>query len=162
MKRNWLTEAVGAASATLASIVSLAPAQAAVESRTYVDAVESLTTAAEKERWNRMISALDTEFNDVCGDSFCEGEYPEIAPIFFRCSVTRASGELRSCVWVFGESEWRLDADTGAILVVKSKVTACTLPVTGTAAALADAIHGLLDRLPGTTTSIFEELQSCL
>lgn len=178
MKRTRFAKTAVAASATLAAIVALASARAAVdpggpheqartsdaavESPTYVNAVATLTTAAEKERWYRMISALNSDFDQVCGDTFCEGGYTEIEPIFFRCSANKASGELRTCVWAFGETEWDLDAKTGAILVSKSKVAACTLPVTGTAAALVDAIHGLNDRLPGSDTSIFEDLQSCL
>jgi len=152
----------GIASEVSGSSTEIRTSEAATLSRTYVDAVESFTTRAEKERWGKMLSALQSDFDDRCGDSFCEGEYSEIEPLFFRCSVAKDSGVLKRCVWVFGESNWDLDVRTGAITIDKGRVTACNIPVTGTAAALANAIHSLDDRLPGTHTTINTVLQGCL
>lgn len=134
----------------------------AAEGPTYVDAVETLPTREDRARWYGMIRALEKEFNDICGDTLCEGQYADIVPMFFRCSAAKATGELRSCIWVFGEAQWDLDATTGAVTVPDRRVAVCTIPVAGTAAALVDAIHGLGDRPPGTSTSISEALAGCL
>jgi hypothetical protein len=133
----------------------------------YVDARDAFASSAEAERWFNMERKIKAAFVDMCGDTFCEGEFSNIEPISFRCSAARSSGELKSCIWVFGESDESIDPQTGAIHVDR-RIAVCDIPVTGTAAALVDALLApgdsyLLDRkLPGTNASINEALQKCL
>jgi hypothetical protein len=146
----------------IAALSSVAPPPGA-----YVDAWDAFASSAEKERWFTMERAIKAAFVDMCVDTFCEGEFSNIEPISFRCSAARGSGELKSCVWVFGESEESINPQTGAI-DVNRRIVVCDIPVTGTAAALVDALlapgdsYPLDRKVPGTNASIKEALQQCL
>jgi hypothetical protein len=155
------------AASTIVMAIAALSIGAAPPPDAYVDAWEAFAPSAEKERWFTMEGEIKAAFADLCGDTFCEGEFSNIEPISFRCSAARSSGELKSCVWVFGESEESIDPQTGAIQVNR-RIVVCDIPVTGTAAALVDALlvpgaSSSLDRkLPGTNASLNEALQKCL
>ena len=111
--------------------------------------------------------ALKAAFDDVCGDTFCEGDYTNLASLRFACSANDATGVLGSCLWVFGGSYAEVAASSGTI-TAHAKTFRCNIPVEGTAANLAavltapgpvDAIHR---PLPGGTASAYDAIGTCL
>ena len=109
---------------------------------------------------------LRQNFDDVCGDTFCEGDYSNIESLRLRCSVLQDSGRIGRCVWIFAASNEDIDRAFGRILV-QTQDWECRLPIasdTGIDALMA-ALAGdspLFAMLPGTQTTIYEGLGDCL
>lgn len=133
----------------------------------FVDARDYPDPATGRERFLAAERMLVRGFDDVCGDTFCEGQYYNLWAMRLRCSVERATGVVASCVWTFAGSEtWvrkdgRIDVDHGTY--------ACTLPL-APATRLEELLqvwqasgHEAIDApLPGTTTSVYDGLTDCL
>jgi hypothetical protein len=113
---------------------------------------------------------LSSEFDDLCGDTFCESDYDNLHALSFRCSVTSKTGKIKSCTYVFAGSYEEVDARTGAI-IVNARTFNCPVVVTSTikqlfAVLLAPPANitdtALRRQLPGETHSIYDSLGGCL
>jgi hypothetical protein len=132
----------------------------------FVDAQTYFQTDAEIEAWLTIRRALVDSFDDVCGDTFCEGEYSNFQSLRFRCSVEEQTGALGGCVWVFGASNEDVDPATGEI-AVDGQIFTCPMPIAaGTGIAdLVEALSGtepIHAPLPGTEQSLYDGLIGCL
>jgi hypothetical protein len=137
---------------------------------TYVDVEDTLANGDEArfEAWRGLYGTLQSNFDDVCGDTFCEGDYSNLEPIRLRCSINSANGVMKNCAYVFAGSYEDITASTGTIKVT-AKTFSCHLPVSGiplttfmatlTAAGTTPAIRR---PLPGLSTSIYDALGGCL
>lgn len=121
----------------------------------------------EYDAWYEMVFALRSEFDQVCGDSFCEGEYTNLEPLRFKCSENTVTGELGTCAWTFAGSEEVLRYN-GSFRIEAQPYT-CSFAVDATAAELSAALAPsddgvrLFDRpLPNTTTTLNDVLIDCL
>lgn len=134
--------------------------------REYVDVGAYLTADADIDAWYTLVGNLRQNFDDICGDTFCEGEYSNIESLRYRCSVERSTGTIGSCVWVFAASNEEINPRTGKV-IVDAQAWRCRSPlVRGT------SIHDFLSALsvttplyaplPGTTQSIYDGLANCL
>lgn len=133
----------------------------------FVDAADNLTEEADINAWYAMAIALRQSFDDVCGDSFCEGEYTNITPLRFRCSMNAETGKLDTCAWVFAASN--NERTKKGFHVVDKADFVCTFPVDATPAELSATLDpeagggDLLDRtLPNSTKSLNDVLIDCL
>ena len=121
--------------------------------------------------WVNLRTTLRDNFDDVCGDTFCEGDYSNLEPVRLRCSVESASGKLKSCKYVFAGSYEDINASTGSIKVT-AKTFSCAIAVSGvpvagflstlTAAPVNTEDRALQRKLPGSTKSIYDSLVGCL
>ena len=158
---------VGLASLSLPlSAASAAVAATPAATASYVELGDYLRGEAEIEAWYEALYRLRDNFDQICGDTFCEGDYSNIQALRLRCSVDSASGLVGRCLWSFAASNEEIDPATGAIRV-DAKVWKCRLPlVRGTSAqALLAAWAGerpLYAALPGTAKSAYEGLSDCL
>lgn len=106
---------------------------------------------------------LGKSFDDACGDSFCEGDYPDITPLRFVCSVNLNTKRVSRCSWSFAAAD--LSVGSGGAIVTRSTTKRCNIEVGASASALATALSGddpLHAKLPGRTTSIYDALIGCL
>jgi hypothetical protein len=148
-------------------IAAAHPLQAAVPStRPYVDVYEYFTTDAQFEAWFALRAGLEADFDDICGDTFCEGDWSNITPLRLRCSVQLGSGRIGDCAWSFAASNEEIDPRGGAI-AVDTQTWQCPLPIAPhtTIDALLAALAGedpLHAPLPGTPLSVYDALSSCL
>ena len=132
----------------------------------YVDIESYFTRDAQYEAWFGLVSQLRRNFDDICGDTFCEGDYSNIQSLDYRCSVEQASGTLGRCIWLFAGSYADVNADTGGFDVTR-QFWRCRTPlaphtqVDGFLAALAGD-DPLYATLPGTQTTIYDGLADCL
>jgi hypothetical protein len=132
----------------------------------YVDISNYLTNDADINAWYTATSQLRKNFDDACGDTFCEGDYSNIESLDYRCSVDRVTGTVGRCVWVFAASNAEVNPESGKILV-DNQHWRCRSPlapktrVTDLIAALnvANPIHAML---PGSSRSIYDGLVDCL
>jgi hypothetical protein len=139
---------------------------AAVVDGEYTDVSAYLTSDADIDAWYSLVRNLEQNFDDICGDTFCEGEYSNLESLRYRCSVRQTTGALGSCVWVFAASNEEINPRTGKV-IVDAQVWRCRSPL-----ARGTSIHDLLaalsgpsplyDPLPGTDRSLYDGLTTCL
>lgn len=120
------------------------------------------------DRWLDAKRAVVHGFDNICGDTFCGGDYGDLTSLELECAITRSTGNVKSCAWVFGGSFFWVPDDRSSELVTEHHTYRCdftmkgTLPQlisTWTAAGSQDAI----DRpLPGTTATAYDALLGCL
>jgi hypothetical protein len=136
-------------------------------SATYIDAVDYPDHEQGWDRFYDLEHRLVRDFDDVCGDTFCEGDYSNIQSLRYRCSVAKETGIMGECVWVFAASEQAIDPSSGQV-VADAPVWRCRTPLAdGTRIedfylalkAGRGAIHA---RLPMTDRSIYDGLADCL
>jgi hypothetical protein len=134
----------------------------------YVDATTFLTKQADKDAWSHLISVLEGEFNNVCGDTFCGGDYSNLTSLGLTCAVSSKVGQIHDCLWTFGGSSEIVTPTTGALTIskpsfqchFKTTARATSLPATLTANITGE--NDALQRpLPGGTTSIYDALGDC-
>jgi hypothetical protein len=167
-----LTGGCGVASASVGEDESAAQvsADATKPAASYVDVEETLANGdeAQYEAWRGLYSTLQNNFDDVCGDTFCEGDYSNLEPIRLRCSVNSANGLMKNCAYVFAGSYEQITASTGTIKVT-AKTFSCHIPVSGIALTTfmstltaTGTTPPLRRPLPGLSTSIYDALGGCL
>ncbi|MEP7044238.1 MAG: hypothetical protein ABI843_14330 [Dokdonella sp.] len=132
----------------------------------FVEEYEYFTTDAQYEAWYTLTTQLVGNFDDICGDTFCEGDYSNIQSLRFRCSVEQSSGRIGQCVWIFAGSYEEIDPATG-VVAVEARTWNCPTPLARrtTMTALLSALAGddpLDTPLPGTQTTIYDGLADCL
>ncbi|WP_082576605.1 hypothetical protein [Lysobacter sp. Root604] len=132
----------------------------------YVDAGSYLRNEAAVQVWHGLRQRLRVEFDQICGDTFCEGEYSNIQSLGFLCSADRASGLVGQCVWLFAGSQEEIDPASGRVYV-QARSWQCQIPLAPRTAmeallSLSDADSVLHAPLPGTQASIYDGLMACL
>jgi hypothetical protein len=114
--------------------------------------------------WFDLRSKLNGAFADVCGDTFCEGDYANLTPLTFDCSVTSKLGTVHDCAWTFAGSLAAVDP-TSSVISVDAPTFECHVHPKTTApkllALLAAAADPLHQALPGTTASLYDALGDC-
>jgi hypothetical protein len=143
------------------SVAPLRRAPHFVDARFYFQEPEAI------DAWYALTTKLRRNFDDVCGDTFCEGDYSNYESLGFRCSVDDR-GVIGSCVWLFAASTDEVVPDTGEVRVTWNHWR-CTLPVVrGTR--VTDFVKTLTNAgdtplfapLPRTTLSLYDGLAQCL
>ncbi|HEY9132853.1 MAG TPA: hypothetical protein VIM98_13955 [Dyella sp.] len=148
-------------------VLAMPWAEIALAQDRYVDIVDYPRLGEGWGRYNALHARLVREFDDVCGDTFCEGQYSNLQSLRFRCSVERATGYLGQCVWNFAGSEERIDPVSGHIQV-DARAISCrapllpATPVESFYTKLEEARHAIWEPLPGTSESIYDGLVGCL
>jgi hypothetical protein len=154
----------------LASLVVALSATAHAQSDSrrhhYIDVYEYFNTDAQYDAWYNLTMQLDQNFDDVCGDTFCEGDYSNIQSLRLRCSVEQRGGQIGQCVWIFAGSYEDIDPANGHV-GVNSQVWQCLLPIAPhtTIDGLMTALAGndpLRTTLPGTQVTIYDGLADCI
>jgi hypothetical protein len=158
-----------ACSATASSDADLRESRAAARAGAhYVEARSYWTAPEDIDAWYALTRDLKAQFDAICGDTFCEGDFSNYESLGVRCSVEQQTGALGRCVWTFAASTEEVRPDTGA-LKIHGKVWKCPLPmaqpltarqlVRGLSRGDADALY---TPVPGTTRSFYDALVECL
>ncbi len=53
----------------------------------FVEQYEYFTSDAQYEDWYTLTTDLRSDFDNICGDTFCEGDYSNLQSLSFDCSV---------------------------------------------------------------------------
>lgn len=137
----------------------------------YEDALDYLSAgpAPAEAAYESALNQLGNSFNDICGDTFCEGDYGNLTSLGMTCSADSTTGELVACSWTFAGSNPEISQVNGQVTGGGSAVMNCAIDVKGLAAAqFGSAISagvrtdGLDLKLPGKTVSIYDQLVGCL
>jgi hypothetical protein len=135
----------------------------------YVDAIDYPDDEEGWDRFHDLAGRLTRDFDAICGDTFCEGDYSNIQSLRFRCSVERATGHMGECVWTFAGSYEDIDPKSGRVQV-DARIWNCKAPLApGTSV---DSFYAALEGgrwmdaidapLPGTKRSLYDGLADCL
>lgn len=132
----------------------------------FVDAADGLE-GDDVDAWFAMTRGLATDFDERCGDTFCEGDFTNLASLRIKCSENLDTGKIGRCAWSFAGSDASPKSD--GLLKVTRDATTCTFTADATphelAVALspdADGESPLMRTLPGTNATIFDALVDCL
>ncbi|MDB5768403.1 MAG: hypothetical protein JWQ61_3217 [Collimonas fungivorans] len=132
----------------------------------YVDAVDYPGQGQGWDAFYDLERRLQRDFDYICGDTICEGEFSNMQALRYRCSVQQADGMMGECVWTFAASNAEIDAASGKV-VVDARTWACRTPLAAQTpvATFYSALAGdspLRAPLPGTNRTIFDGLFDCL
>ena len=131
---------------------------------TYVDILDFAKT--DQGQWYDLIHNLNHQFDQVCGDTFCEGDYANLQPLTFSCSVSSIRGSVKDCAWTFSAAQVDVDTRTSAIQV-DAPTFQCHIAMKTTATRLvsilagADPLRAALPGAPTATPSIYDQLGAC-
>lgn len=133
----------------------------------YVDVSAYPLDDARYEAWIDLRIRLAHDFDQICGDTFCEGEFSNIESLRLRCSVRQSTGRIGMCAWIFAASNEEIDPANGRIRVSERGFWRCRLPLAAgtTIEAFVDALQvddPLYAPLPSTSTTIMDGLIDCL
>ncbi|WP_437283054.1 hypothetical protein WME90_21500 [Sorangium sp. So ce375] len=136
--------------------------------KSFVDAESYFTSSAEIDAWYGLLRELNDDFDVVCGDTFCEGDFSNYKPLRLRCSVEEHAGTIGRCVWVLAASSEEIVPSTGDV-EVDARTFLCEMPV-APETAVTDLVEALsappgraIDAaLPGTDRSLYDGLVECL
>jgi hypothetical protein len=168
MLRNTLAAALLFVPAAVMAQVETAPKPAPVPAaERHVDAVNWPASEAGLDRFVKLEEHLSGAFANVCGDTFCEGDYGNLRPMQLMCSVDTTKGTMKQCLWTFAGSTAQVNGKSGAVQV-NAKLFKCKLalakdtPVESFYETLMAAKDPLEVKLPMTRKTIYEGLLGCL
>lgn len=113
--------------------------------------------------WMETRRKLVDGFDQICGDTFCEGDYADIVGLRLACSVNANTQRVSRCGWSFAGAE--LEVDARGALAARTMTKRCDFAVGATATQLTTALGGndpLNAALPGGTRTIYDALVGCL
>jgi hypothetical protein len=128
----------------------------------YVELNDFLVSEADAAAWLELRSSLAQSFDDVCGDTFCEGDYSNLTSLDFNCSVSSKIGKVRECAWTFAASDERVSANTGEVAATVPFFI-CRVTPQAKAGELLTALANdpLHAALPGLEQSLYDALSEC-
>ena len=97
--------------------------------------VDARTFFKAEPAYDAGLRALVKQFDDICGDTFCEGEFDNLTSLGIDCAIDSVTSAVGSCKWTFAGSYADIDAASGGVAVTHA-VKVCDLPLHGDAAAL--------------------------
>lgn len=150
----------------VAALLPSTPA-AAQTSGSYVDVSAYALDDARYEAWLNLRGTLRQDFDDICGDTFCEGEFSNIQSLRYDCSVNQVTGRIGMCAWVFAASNEEIDPVTGRITIAQRGFWRCRTPLVAgtTIEQFVDALQverPLYAPLPNSAKTIMDGLIDCL
>ncbi|HEY0333875.1 MAG TPA: hypothetical protein VGC74_09225 [Stenotrophomonas sp.] len=142
-----------------------ASAQAPAKAR-YVDAADYPAAGEGWEASHDLERRLARDFDQICGDTFCEGDYSDYQPLRLRCSVNAATGMMKRCLWTFAASELSVEPATGH-LRTDTRAWACPIGLSRglTRQEMIVALAGpapLFEPMPHGGAPIYDSLIDCL
>ena len=118
---------------------------------------------------------LKVGFDDVCGDTFCEGDYSNLTSMDITCSMDPKTETMAACAWTFSGVAAEVSARTGSINTTRKKFSICAIDVSHVSLSeFSTAISNYLrasDAQPknaleviftGKTKSIYDQLANCI
>lgn len=140
------------------------PASATTAPGNYVDMQDYLSNA---DPWVDVTYYLKQNFDYICGDTICEGEYPNIEALGFACSVDKTTGLMGECSWAFTASKEHIRPADGKV-IADIHTWHCKAPLAPMTRAddLVKALQGsrpMWAKLPNTNATIWDGLvDGCL
>jgi hypothetical protein len=129
----------------------------------YVSADTYLKSAQDSAGWAAAKANIDGEFDNVCGDTFCSGDYSNLTSMGLVCAVSSARGIIKDCAWTFVGSSHLVNGATGTVQASIASFQ-CHFKPSGGVKALSTRLQGndaIRQTLPGVNRSIYDVLGDC-
>jgi len=130
--------------------------------RTRYVPIEDVLDREELATWAQVRTGLDNAFDDVCGDTFCGGDWSNLEPLDLSCSASTKRRQIRECVWTFGASQELVDA--GGSIAASIPIFTCRFAPKGAAHHLVRALAAgdpLRALLPYSDESLYDVIGGC-
>ncbi len=131
--------------------------------------------ANDQESFRSYAEKLKQQFDYICPDTFCEGEYTNLASMNFDCVVETEAGKVSLCAWHFYGSASEVNPTTGSLDYTTQNYTCRFAPMVSVndflsfmeKAAMqpagASGYAGLRDTvIPGRSETLWDVLLNCL
>ncbi|MEO8798564.1 MAG: hypothetical protein ABI551_11825 [Polyangiaceae bacterium] len=112
--------------------------------------------------WYPGVGKIDDSFDQICGDTFCEGDYTDIDALGFECAVSNA-GNVKNCSLSLAGAY--TEVGSYGVITAHTKTWTCPISFAGKTATLVGFLAGADPynaTLPGSTTTIHDALVDCL
>ena len=146
--------------AMVVSSLSSPPARAE-ESR--VDLLSSYASTAaahqaglDQQLLRKFVRKAVRSFDDICGDTYCEGEFTNIVPFDFDCVVSLGTRRVDQCIWKFAASANWIDERTHEV-IRQDRLFRCAIPLNASVNQAADFFE-LIAKADTTTYDAFFDL----
>lgn len=104
---------------------------------------------------------LNNDFLDICGDTFCDGDYGAFQPVQLDCSMSKNTKKMAQCEWTFAASIEYVNGYSAKVTSDVGVVT-CTIPVKGLATDFVTAMAGGIQAVvPGGTQTMYDYVSAC-
>ena len=82
------------------------------------------------DQWWGIVGQIRQDWDNICGDTFCGGDYSNLHALAFSCSVKKSTGVLSRCKWVFAGSYETVNTTYGTIST-HANTWSCNISVSG-------------------------------
>jgi hypothetical protein len=109
---------------------------------------------------------LDNDFLNICGDTFCDGDYGQFQPVQLDCSMSKNTKKMAQCEWTFAASIEYVNGSSAKVTSDVGVVT-CTIPVKGLATDFIVAMNvaapgiAMQQVVPGGTQTMYDYVSAC-
>ncbi len=121
---------------------------------------------AALDNWLTLKNRLNNDFLNICGDTFCDGDYGQFQPVSLDCSASKNTKKMAQCMWTFAASieyvngySARVTSDVGLVM--------CPIPVKGLATDFISAMNvaapdvAMQQVVPGGTQTLYDYVSNC-
>lgn len=110
----------------------------------------------DQQLFHKFVHKAARSFDDICGDTYCEGEFANIIPFDFDCVVTVGTGRVDQCIWKFAAAANWVDERNNEV-VRQDRIFRCAIPMNASVSQAAD-FFGLVAKADTTTYHAFFDL----
>lgn len=113
--------------------------------------------------WASAQAEITKEFDNVCGDTFCGGDYSNLTSMGLVCGVSSVRGSIKDCAWTFVGSSHLINGATGTVQASIASFQ-CHFKPTGGVKALSTLLQGqnaIRATLPGVNRSLYDVIGDC-
>jgi hypothetical protein len=131
----------------------------------YANLVEVIG-GADLNNWLALKNRLNNDFLNICGDTFCGGDYGQFQPISLDCSASKTTNKMAQCMWTFAASIEYVNGYSAKVTSDVGLVT-CPIPVKGLAADFIAAMNvpapavAMDQVVPGGTQTLYDYVSTC-
>jgi hypothetical protein len=121
---------------------------------------------ADLNNWLTLKNRLNNDFLNICGDTFCDGDYGQFQPVSLDCSASKTTKKMAQCSWTFAASIEYVNGSSAKVTSDVGLVT-CAIPVKGLAtdfiSAMSVASPGVAIQqvVPGGTQTLYDYVANC-
>jgi hypothetical protein len=121
---------------------------------------------ADLDSWLALKNRLNNDFLNICGDTFCDGDYGPFQPVSLDCSASKNTKKMAQCMWTFAASIEYVNGYSAKVTSDVGLVT-CPIPVKGMATDFIAAIDiptpavAMNQVVPGGTQTLYDYVSAC-
>ena len=115
-------------------------------------------------KYRSLVSQVRKDFDNICGDTFCEGDISNWQVLSTNCSIQLGTDRVRECHIVITGSEQELNPTTGSYKLTRKEFLECKADMNMSLADFLkmDGLETPYKNGKGQTTTLYEQLVECI